>query len=339
MHQQMAAVLTRVQRGCRLPHTAIISRPVYLKRSIHQTAIALKRKQTGSKATDGDLFGSDESGETVLSDDLFDSNDARTTTNMTAASGSGTSSGAVKTSRRLNAEERSTRFEELRKFVADRIGQRPIAKVPQVRNAAWQHLVGLATTKEQLEQVVEMFPRWRDSKRRFDQKHAEAFVRRCEELHCPTLALKVFSDHPKYGFDLCSQTAARRLLHSLHVEHPLQDSITLAALFRIYNLPPISSDLVSCAMLTSACFKHGTRQSLAIAHEMVPHLKGLLEKVEPQTMQLSRESMERAKNTEKEKTWLAWTLTKIEKALQKEGSDCSWLSQWRKDSGHAQLAM
>jgi len=331
----MASVLVRLQRGFR-PHVVpVVSRATQINRGIHQTPVALKKKQKGAAADDGDLFGSGDSGESLFSEDLFDINDEPTTKKAPQPS---TSATATSSSRKLSPEARLERFAELQKFVSDRIGQKPAVKLPPVRNTAWQHLFGLATTKEQLEQVVELFPRWRDSKRRFDAQNTEAFVRRCEQLHCPTLALKVFSDHPKYGFDLCSLPAARRLLHSLHVEHPLQDTITLAALFRVYNLPAISSDLVSCAMLTSACFKHGTRESLAIAREMIPALKTLLQKVEPKTMQLPTKSVERARDEAREKAWLAWTLTKIEKALKKEGSDNSWLRQWREGSGHAQVA-
>jgi len=127
-------------------------------------------------------------------------------------------------------------------------------------------------------------------------------------------------------------------LHSLHAEHPLEETITLAALFSVYNLPPISTDLVSCAMLTSACFKHGTRESLTVAQEMVPHLKTMLQNVEPKKLAASRDSVERARVEEKEKVWLHWTLSKIEEALRKQGAEFDWLHQWRTDSGHTSMA-
>lgn len=71
---------------------------------------------------------------------------------------------------------------------------------------------------------------------------------------------------------------------------------------------------------------------------MVPHLKDMLQKVKPQKMTLATEPVERAKDSAKEKAWLAWTLNKIEKALKKDGADYAWLHQWRMDSGHIQLA-
>lgn len=70
------------------------------------------------------------------------------------------------------------KFNELREFVADRIGLKPVATTPeQVRTTAWQHLFGLATTREQLEGVTELFSKWRDSRRTFDDGTVKAFVR------------------------------------------------------------------------------------------------------------------------------------------------------------------
>ncbi|KAL6308723.1 hypothetical protein BKA93DRAFT_867035, partial [Sparassis latifolia] len=46
---------------------------------------------------------------------------------------------------------------------------------------------------DEMEGIVEMFPLWRDSKRKFNAQNVELFIGRCEELKCPTLALQVFS--------------------------------------------------------------------------------------------------------------------------------------------------
>ena len=159
---------------------------------------------------------------------------------------------------------------------------------------------------------------------------------RCEELHCPTLALQVFADHSKYGIDLPHAQAARQLLHSLHNEQPLQESITLSALLAAYKLPPVSEDLVSCAMLTSACFKASTPESLAVANALVPALQGLLAKADPASWTYPTDPAVR--NTSKHLTWLTWTLTKIEKALAKQNQPVDWLRTWREQSGHAQIA-
>ncbi|KZT09091.1 uncharacterized protein LAESUDRAFT_722793, partial [Laetiporus sulphureus 93-53] len=322
----MASVLARVQRACRVPVPCSISRAAYVRRRIHQTPIALARKQKTVVAEEDDIFASADAGE-----DLFGSIE----TAQEADAISSPSIGDVKSSRKLSTKDRLKRFDDLRKFVADRIGRKPVEKLPPVRNTAWQHLFMLATTKEQMEEVVKLFPLWRDSKRVFDEQAAKVFVRRCEQLHCPTLALNVFSDHSKYGFDLPSLPVARNLLYALHDEHPLQETITLSALFGVYKLQPISSDLVSCAMLTLACFKHASPESLVIAREMVPHLQALLANTDPRSQALPPV---RVTDEDREKAWLAVTLAKIEEELQKHGIEYRWLRRWREDSGHAQVS-
>ena len=83
----------------------------------------------------------------------------------------------VSSRRGLDPAERTTRFNELFEFVSSRIGLKPVAKTPeQVRNSAWGHLFDLATTRAQLERVAELFPRWRDSRREFNEQTAKNFV-------------------------------------------------------------------------------------------------------------------------------------------------------------------
>lgn len=113
--------------------------------------------------------------------------------------------------------------------------------------------------------------------------------------------------------------------------------MTVAALFGVYKLPPISSDLISCAMFVAACLKHHTAQSLVIAREMLPQLKELLAKTSPNDMELPTSGPGWVKVDAKEKGWAARSLAYIEQALAKEEADHSWLSKWRQDSGHAQV--
>ncbi|PCH40335.1 hypothetical protein WOLCODRAFT_143042 [Wolfiporia cocos MD-104 SS10] len=330
----MASVIARAARACRPRLSPVSPRAIAVSRALHQTPFALKSKKGAAKYED-DLFVSDESN--AAEDDLFGA-DSEPTSDAASATQAGPSTSSNAASRRLSPEARLARFNELRVYVSERIGRSPKVKHPQVRNTSWQHLFMLAVTKEQLEEVSEMFPLWRDYGRQFDPIAAKVFIRRCEQLRCPQLALKVFGDHPKYGFDLFSIRAARQLLHSLHVEHSIQDTMLVTGLLGVYKLPPVSSDLVSCAMLTSACYKHGTSQSLTIARAMLPHLQTLLNSVDPKSMQLPTERTERAKLENKEKAWLAWSLTKIEKILRGEGAEFSWLEQWRKNSGQPSIA-
>ncbi|KAI0684566.1 hypothetical protein BC835DRAFT_1389278, partial [Cytidiella melzeri] len=255
------------------------------RRNLHPTSVVSKTKK--KQATQAAFDDGDDAFFAAEGDELFASPTAkassRPTTTTTADVVGGT---RQKPKGKLTVEERANGFEELYQFLSDRIGLHPPAKARrdprQVRKTAWQHLFGLATTEEHLERVTELFPKWRDARQQFTPNIAEAFVGRCEELRCPTLALKVFSDHSKYGFDLNHLPAARHLLHSLHVEHPLEKSIVLSALYGVYKLPAISSDLVSCAMVTAACFKAKTEESLVIAQALVPELKDLLEKTRPE---------------------------------------------------------
>lgn len=146
----------------------------------------------------------------------------------------------------------------------------------------------------------------------------------------------MFGDHTKYGLDLPHIGAARQLLHALHVEHPLSDSVTLSALHGLYGLPAVAEDLVSCAMLTSACFKANTTASRTLAHALVPALRGLLAHAQPAHWKYPTKPYPR--NKRKDRVWLTWTLTKIEKALKAQKAPHEWLSEWREKTGHAKLA-
>lgn len=329
--------LVRAQQAARPRIHALgnAARSVPAWRGIHQSPVALKKKKA---AASDDLFATEDDSLFGDSGSLFDAGEPAQKTKK-AASAPAERKGP-KLRGKLDAEQRLERFNTLLAFVDERIGLHPPAKAAhkpeQVRDTAWQHLFGLAMTKEQLEQVAEVFPKWRESRREWKPKMVMAFIRRCEELHCPDLALKVFSDHPKYGVDLVDPKAARQLLHSLHVEHPLEKSITLSALYGIYKLPAISNDLVACAMLTSACFKAATPESLTVANALVPVLQDLLSKTKPEAWVYPTDPLQR--NQRKDKAWLTWTLNKIEKALNKQNQPFDWLRQWREQSGHVQVA-
>lgn len=152
---------------------------------------------------------------------------------------------------------------------------------------------------------------------------------RCDELDCSDLALGVFSNHSKYGFPLASIVVARQLMHSLHLKHPLTSTVTLMALYPAYNLPPVSTDLVSSAMLATACLNQGSKQSKVLADALVPSVKRLLQRAPPLPPSKPVRYSE-----DREPVWLARTLAKIEEALKKQGQDYQWLHQWRKRSGH-----
>ncbi|OJT15572.1 hypothetical protein TRAPUB_6319 [Trametes pubescens] len=308
---------------------------------------ALKKKQGVSSTEADDLFAEEED-DSLFGDDLFGSSKPSTVqpTHVDAAKRTDfpphnpsvpaprnydRSPPLGVNERDLAADDKKARFEELYQFAASCIADKS-EPARQMRTAAWHHLFSLAGTPEELERVAELFPKWRDARRSFRPATPVQFARRCEELHCPQLALKVFGNHSKYGLDL-TLDAARPLLHGLHLHHPLQDTITLTALFSVYKLPPVSSDLVCSALLLTACFKHASDESLAVARALVPSFQQLLAKTEPAAMAL--QAADHGLPADKEKRWLAWTLKKVEKALQRQELDFAWLRQWRVASGYA----
>jgi len=141
--------------------------------------------------------------------------------------------------------------------------------------------------------------------------------------------LDVFSNHSKYGFPLTSVSAARQLMHALHLKHPLASSVTLMALYPAYNLPPVSADLASSTMLATACFNQENKQSKILIDVLIPSIKRLLKNTP-----LTPPSKPIRYSEDREQFWLARTLSKVEEGLQKRGRDYQWLREWRERSGH-----
>jgi hypothetical protein len=204
----------------------------------------------------------------------------------------------------------------------------------------------MARTAEDLEQVAEMFPKWREMQRTFKSKVTELFVRtchcpfcsneliykvctlrtgRCEELGCPLLALRVFSNHPKYAFPLSSHVAAVQLMHSLHLAHPLDETISASSLFEVNALPPTTSSLPACAMLISACFwnlYHPTHPKDPRARELASTLLPILKELcaaTPPSMMINPFHPKSEVFHVKSRTWTVGALKRIKRALKEEG--------------------
>jgi len=101
------------------------------------------------------------------------------------------------------------------------------------------------------------------------------------------------------------------------------------ALYPAYNLPAISTDLVSSTMLVTACLSQESKQSRVLADALLPSVKHLLKKTPP-----TPPSKPIRHSEDREPFWLAGTLAKIEETLQKQGRDYKWLHEWRERSGH-----
>ncbi|KAI0770539.1 hypothetical protein C8Q74DRAFT_909981 [Fomes fomentarius] len=291
----------------------------------------LKKKQTNAASEADELFNQEEDD----SDSLFPSSSGDLFSDAAAPSSKPDPAGpAVTGSQDIPPHNPSvppppsvgieTRFEEvygfLRAFLIDKTEKR----VP--RDTVWKNLFNVAANRDQLERLVELMPRWRDAKRQFPNYTAAHFATRCSALRCSDLALKVFSDRPKYGLDL-SKDAAIITLHDLQASHPIQDCLTFTSLYSIYRLPPVTSNATSTALLLSALFKDGSEESLTLARSMVPSLQTLLANTDPKVTDRPLRPF-----VIKKRKWLAWTLVNLSGCFKKHGIEHEWLDEFIKAS-------
>ncbi|KAF8480181.1 hypothetical protein DFH94DRAFT_630604, partial [Russula ochroleuca] len=200
----------------------------------------------------------------------------------------------------------------------------------QVRSSAWLYLFDLATCPEQLEHTSRKFSQFIECGRQFRGEHSEAFVRRCVELRCPELALTVFNNRPAYRMDL-TLPAARQLLYTLHEGRQLSNAVLLAALFPLYNLPALSSDPISCALLMSACLREanisGSDPSRAVAETLLSPFKQLLSGTPTMPVPVGD-------NRFLESRWMKDAMLSILDSLVTQGHDASWVRDWCHRSGY-----
>lgn len=110
-----------------------------------------------------------------------------------------------------------------------------------------------------------------------------------------------------------SQAAGRWLVHSLYTLYPLEKLMVATALFPVYNLPPIAEDLPTATMVSAACYKHGSPQSIELAENLRPFINVMLRKA----------NIAKAADLESAKMnkWVAWSLHKLNKTvIKKTGS-------------------
>lgn len=106
------------------------------------------------------------------------------------------------------------------------------------------------------------------------------------------------------------------------------------ALYPAYNLPPVSADLVSSTLFTTACLNQESKQSKVLVDILIPSVKRLLQNAPPIPLSKSIRHSE-----DREPVWLARTLAKIEEALKRQGQEYGWLHEWRERSGHLLLGL
>ncbi|KAF9078315.1 hypothetical protein BDP27DRAFT_3865 [Rhodocollybia butyracea] len=222
------------------------------RRAIHASSIVSKKK-TPKTIEIEDLFSED------AEPDLLSSSDTTATHATAPTPASKTPKAPPVPSKHLDPATRHTRFEELYQSVLPHLNPSVVErrKLPPMKYAVWTHLVDLAQNEEELKRVVELVPLWKDVNRRqknkggLEEQWGESVVRRTETLSCPKLALAMFSNHAKYQIPM-SLPAARHLLHALHKQYPLEDVMTAAALYRVYDLTPVAEDLVSLGLVCRA---------------------------------------------------------------------------------------
>ena len=155
-------------------------------------------------------------------------------------------------------------------------------------------------------------------------------IGRCVELRCPELALTVFSNRPAYRMDL-TLPAARQLLYTLHEGRQVSDVVHLAALFPLYNLPALSSDPISCALLTSACLREvnisGSEPAQVIAATLLSPFKQLLSQTPPMSLSV-------VGNRFLESRWMKDAMLSILDSLVVQGHEAGWVRDWCRRSGY-----
>jgi hypothetical protein len=128
--------------------------------------------------------------------------------------------------------------------------------------------------------------------------------------------LTVFSHCPAYRKDL-TLPAARHLLYALHEGRKLSDVITLAALFpAVRRLPPLSSDIISSALLLSACLREvhasGCEHALTVAVTLLSPFKQLLAQSLPMPISIE-------KNRFQEHCWMKHAMLSMLDSLTMQG--------------------
>jgi hypothetical protein len=158
------------------------------------------------------------------------------------------------------------------------------------------------------------------------------FTGRCAELRCPQLALSVFSNRPAYRMDL-TLPAARQLLYALHEYGKLSDVVTLVPLFPLYNLPALSSDPISSALLISACLREarasGSESAWTMAVTLLPPFEQLLTETPPIPIPIPIQ-----KGRFRENCWMNHAMLSILESLTVRGQDASRVREWCVKSGY-----
>ncbi|KAL5514903.1 hypothetical protein ACEPAG_2219 [Sanghuangporus baumii] len=232
-------------------------------RSFTSSASVLKKRRAAPSLDADDLFGS----VPVKEEDLFSSSD-RQESNKPASSFQEPIS-------RTEVKPQYEQFDEHYKFLMDRLGPKPVAVHPQIRNRAIKRLLHHSRGPEHLEKIMEVLVKWRNDGRTIDEQTAVEIIDRFLAWQ-PTLIFKLLAERPKYGVTLPSIAEARRILRRLvfyrlpeiagtsDIEakkkanaEALRNAVTFAALLPAHGFPKAATeDEVCCALLAQACARN-----------------------------------------------------------------------------------
>lgn len=143
---------------------------------------------------------------------------------------------------------------------------------------------------------------------------------RCDSLGCPEVALKVFSDVPRYRMQM-TRAAGQQLMHSLHRYGVLDKVPVAAALFSVHNVGTLERDIVASSILAATSAKQGQTELL---QGLLPEIRTMLGLG---TVKIISQWEDRRTLQDK---WVKTYLRAVDLLVEKsEGKPVDWLRQWR----------
>jgi len=119
--------------------------------------------------------------------------------------------------------------------------------------------------------------------------------------------------------------AARHLLYALHEKRQLSNIVILAALFPLDNVPALSSDPISCALIVSACLREANSSSSepawTVAETFLSPLKQLLSQTPPMPVPVGA-------NHFLESRWMKDAMLSILDSLVVRSHEAGWIRAW-----------
>jgi len=80
---------------------------------------------------------------------------------------------------------RLERFDTLLRFMGPRIGRNPTMQKPLVKKRSWLVLLDLAANKDEIQKIIDLFPKYKDGKGEFPKNFADDFSRWSPPFYLP----------------------------------------------------------------------------------------------------------------------------------------------------------